>query len=222
MLVYTEKAGKYYNIHMFNKDLSDMKEKGFRGNFYINLTNRCNCSCTFCLRNNKQMEEENTLWLKEEPSAEQIIEELEKYQIENTYEAVFCGFGEPTMALPALLAVASYIKGRCPSVKIRINTNGLANIEYGRDITPEFAGLVDTVSISLNASTAEKYLELTRNRFGLSSYEEMLKFARACEQHVPEVVMTVVDCIGEKEVAASQAVCDKWGLKLRVRPYEES
>ena len=66
---------------------------------------------------------------------------------------------------------------------------------------PEF---FDTVSISLNSSTAQKYLDVTRNRFGLASYDAMLSFAKACQRYVPNVVMTVVDVIGEEEVAAAR------------------
>lgn len=45
---------------------------------------------------------------------------------------------------------------------------------------------------------------MTRNRFGLASYDAMLSFAKACQRYVPNVVMTVVDVIGEEEVAAAR------------------
>ena len=47
---------------------------------YVNTTNRCPCACTFCLRQTKEMMENNSLWLKEEPSKEMIIEEFKKYE----------------------------------------------------------------------------------------------------------------------------------------------
>ena len=46
---------------------------------YVNSTNRCTCSCTFCLRQTKEMIENNSLWLKEEPTVDEIIQEFEKY-----------------------------------------------------------------------------------------------------------------------------------------------
>ena len=48
---------------------------------YVNSTNRCTCSCTFCLRQTKEMIENNSLWLKEEPTVDEIIQEFEKYNL---------------------------------------------------------------------------------------------------------------------------------------------
>lgn len=48
---------------------------------YVNSTNRCTCSCTFCLRQTKEMIENNSLWLKEEPTVDEIIQEFEKYDL---------------------------------------------------------------------------------------------------------------------------------------------
>ena len=50
------------------------------------------------------------------------------------------------------------------------------------------------------------FLDVTIYRFGLASYDAMLSFAKACQRYVPNVVMTVVDVIGEEEVAACQKV----------------
>ena len=189
-------------------------------NLYVNLTNKCPCACTFCLRQTRDhMEDSGVLWLDHEPSVDEVIAEFAKFDMSQYEEVVFCGFGEPTEALEVLLPVAKYVKETF-SKPVRINTNGLGNLIWNRDITPEFKGLIDTVSISLNSSTAQKYLDVTRNRFGLASYDAMLSFAKACQRYVPNVVMTVVDVIGEEEVAACQKVCDTHGLHLRVRPYE--
>ena len=50
MILYTAKNGVYYNLEDFRQDLSDLGENGFTNKIYINMTNRCSCSCTFCLR----------------------------------------------------------------------------------------------------------------------------------------------------------------------------
>ena len=107
-----------------------------------------------------------------------------------------------------------------PEIPIRINTNGLSDLVFGEPTARRLAKIVDTVSISLNSSDAQKYLDITRNRFGLASYQAMLDFAKDCQKYVPNVVMTVVDVIGEEEVDACRKVCDDHGLTLRVRPYE--
>lgn len=105
-------------------------------------------------------------------------------------------------------------------MKTRLNTNGLSDLEYGRETAPLFEGLLDTISISLNASMPQQYLQLTRNRFGEGSYLGMLDFAVKAKQYVPNVVMTVVDNIGAAEIAACGEICADRGLVLRVRPYE--
>lgn len=188
---------------------------------YVNTTNRCPCACTFCLRSTKEMMENNSLWLKEEPSKEMIIEEFKKYDLNDFKEIVFCGFGEPMERWDDIKEVIDYIRDTKKDMKIRINTNGLANDIYGRDVTPEYKGRFDTVSISLNAPTKEEFLELTRSKFGISSFDDMLDFAKMCKAYVPNVVLTVVDIIGEEKIEACQKITDEIGVTLRVRPFEE-
>ena len=110
-----------------------------------------------------------------------------------------------------------------PEVKTRLNTNGLSDLEYGRDTSADFAGdILDVCSISLNASNAERYLELTRSKFGIKSYEAMLSFAQKMKKYVPDVVLTVVDHVeDETEIKLCQKICDERGVRLRVRPYED-
>ena len=188
---------------------------------YVNTTNRCPCACTFCLRQTKEMMENNSLWLKEEPSKEMIIEEFKKYNLNDFKEIVFCGFGEPMERWNDIKEVIDYIRSVKKDMKIRINTNGLANDIYDRDVTPEYKGRFDTVSISLNAPTKEEFLELTRSKFGISSFDDMLDFSKKCKAYVQNVVLTVVDIIGEEKIEACQKITDEIGVTLRVRPFEE-
>ena len=191
---------------------------------YVNLTNRCTCACTFCLREMKEMAEASTLWLKEgEPTVENVVKELEAVPWELVGEVVFCGFGEPTMRLTDIVTLLKWIRENHPEVKTRLNTNGLSDLEYGRDTSADFAGdILDVCSISLNASNAERYLELTRSKFGIKSYEVMLSFAQKMKKYVPDVVLTVVDHVeDETEIELCQKICDERGVRLRVRPYED-
>lgn len=188
---------------------------------YVNSTNRCSCACTFCLRNTKEMLESNSLWLKKEPTVEMIINEFEKYDLTAFKEVVFCGFGEPLTRHDDLMEVAKYLKAKRPDLPTRINTNGLSSITIGRDITPDFKGLIDRVSVSLNAPTKEEYYELTRSRYGIDSFDYMLDFTKKCKEYVPGVVLTVVDIIGEEKIAKCQEIADEIGVILRVRPFEE-
>lgn len=220
MILYTVKNGVYYNLNEFKKNLSDLKENGFPNKIYINMTNRCSCSCTFCLRSLKEFNENNSLWLKEEPTVDEVKSEFMQYDWANAAEIIFCGFGEPTMRLSDLVEVGAWLKEIHREIPIRLNTNGLSDLVFGEPTAQKLKGIIDTVSISLNSSTAEKYLAVTRNRYGTASYEAMLQFAKDCKKYVPNVVMTVVDIIGEEEVEACRKVCKDHELFLRVRPYE--
>jgi radical SAM enzyme (TIGR04100 family) len=191
-------------------------------NLYVNLTNRCPYSCTFCLRQTMdRIGESDRLWLEREPSAQEVIAEFDKFNMDDYNEVVFCGFGEPTEAFEVLKEVAAYVKKKY-NKPIRINTNGVGNLINKRDIVPELKGIVDTVSISLNDPDKKKYAELVRSKFGEDSFDEMLSFAKECTKYVPNVVMTTVDTtISHEEEEQCRKICDEIGAKYRIRPWEE-
>lgn len=218
VILYTATNGDF--ISLKNITLEQMESKGIKKNIYINLTNRCPCSCTFCLRTTKKLTEGNNLWLKTEPTIHQVINEFESINISLYDEIIFCGFGEPTERLDAIIEISKYLKKRNSKIPIRINTNGLGNLINKKDISPLLKGLIDTVSISLNAPTAEEFYAITRNIFGMGSYDAMKEFAVSCKSYVPNVIFTVVDCIGEANIKASQKICDNLGIPLRIRPLE--
>lgn len=207
----------YKNSYIDIKELDDLKGV----TCYVNSTNRCSCACTFCLRNTKEMLESNSLWLKKEPTVEMIIDEFKKYDLNDFKEIVFCGFGEPLTRHDDLMKVAKYLKETRKDLPIRINTNGLSSITLKRDITPDFKGLIDTLSISLNAPSKEEYYQLTRSRYGIDSFDYMLDFTLKAKQYVENVVLTVVDIIGDEKIAKCQKIADDLGVTLRVRPFEE-
>ena len=213
MILYTLYGNGYIDI----ANLDSVKEKSV----YVNLTNRCPCSCTFCLRQTKEMQESNSLWLKEEPTVDEVIKEFQKYDLNDFKEVVFCGFGEPMERVDDVIQIAGVLKLYRKDLPIRINTNGLGNLIHQRDITPLLKGRIDIVSISLNAPDEKEYLELTRNKFGNESFQAMLDFAKECLKYVPHVVMSVVDIIGQEKIEKCQKICDDIGVKLRVRPFEE-
>ena len=191
-------------------------------NLYVNLTNKCPCACTFCLRQNMDhVGESKSLWLEREPSAEEVIAEFAKFDMSRFNEVVFCGFGEPTEAFEVLKKVAAFVK-ETYHMPIRLNTNGRGNLVNGRDITPEMEGLIDTVSISLNTPNADRYHELVRSKFGDKSFDAMLDFARSSTKYVSNVVMTTVDTtITKEEEEECRRICDSIGAKYRIRPWED-
>ena len=189
---------------------------------YVNMTNRCPCACTFCLR--KQSDHvygSDSLWLEREPTVEEVCDSIDTWDLTKYSEVVFCGYGEPTERLNDLLEVAKYIRSKS-DIKIRINTNGLADLIAGEKVAHKLEGLIDTVSVSLNATNKEDYFKLVRPKFGIDSYDAMLSFTRECTKYVPNVIMTVVDEVTSKEEQEkSREICESIGAKLRVRPYEK-
>ena len=193
-----------------------------RNGLYINLTNRCPCACSFCIRQNGAgVYGSDSLWLEREPTVAEVEAALDAADLVRREEVVFCGYGEPTERLDDLLEIARHIRAVAPHLPIRVNTNGLSDLIAGQPTAARFAGLVDTLSISLNAPTAEEYLELCRPKFGLPSYAAMLRFATEARAHVPNVVMSVVGTpdMTPARIAACRTICDRIGVPLRVRVY---
>ena len=190
---------------------------------YVNMTNRCPCACTFCLRHNKDhVFNSDSLWLDREPTVEEVFDSLNAWNLTQYKEIVFCGYGEPTERLYDLLEVAKYIRTKS-NIKIRINTNGLADLIWKESTAPKLAGLIDAVSISLNATNKEEYLRVVRPKFGIESYDAMLKFTKDCTAYVPSVIMTVVDVVtSAEEQALCRKICESVGATLRIRPYVEN
>ena len=182
---------------------------------YINLTNRCTNNCDFCIRHDHKDMDGQVLWIKEEPTVEDVIEQLPQNLDDYDNEIVFCGYGEPTFNLDTLDEVASYL--HCIDKTTRINTNGQANLIHGRDVTDVIVTSCDVINVSLNESTAAKYQQHCRSQYGEKAYEALIEFAKLCKQRGGNVVFSVVDSIGEKDVAECQKLADKLGIPLRIR-----
>jgi TatD family-associated radical SAM protein len=174
------------------------------------------------LRSTKdELQQSGSLWLEHEPSVQEVKDEFAKFDLDLYDEIVFCGFGEPTERLEDLLEIAKFVKETYQK-PTRLNTNGLSDLMYDKDTTPLFEGLIDSISISLNTPSAEKYLELTRNIFGLKSFEAMLTFASNVTKYVKIVVLTTVDTtLTKDEEAKCQEICDRIGADYRIRAWEE-
>ena len=117
-----------------------------------------------------------------------------------------------------MIEVCKYIRSKS-DIKIRLNTNGLGDLIHGKPIAPMLEGYIDAISISLNAPTAEEYLAVTRPKFGIESFEAMLKFAGQAKTYVPEVTLSVVDTIGEEAIEKCRKIAEEIGVNYRVREY---
>ena len=190
---------------------------GYGDKIYLNLTNKCSNNCEFCIRRNNDGLLDYYLWLDKEPTADEVIADLEKYELDKYDEAVFCGFGEPLYAIDVLIETADWLKAH--GVKTRLNTNGQAGLISGPDTALKLKGRVDTVSISLNASDAEKYQKICHCKFNEEGFFEMLRFAVQCKKEGIRTVLSVVDVIGEEEVEKCRKVAKNVGVDFRVRTY---
>lgn len=193
-----------------------------RDSLYLNLTNRCTADCWFCTRLSDPVVKGHDLAMRrdEEPSPAETIAAIEaRGGVGRWREFVFCGYGEPMMRLDALLEVARWIKAR--GGRVRINTNGHSDLWNKRRTAPELEGLVDEVSISLNAPTAAQYDRIVKPAWGERTFQALLDFARDAGGFVPAVVFTLVDD-GTVDVEACRRLADEHGARLRVRTLNET
>ncbi len=188
-----------------------------RNSLYLNLTNRCSNLCTFCAKKASYVVKGHDLELSREPSAEELVQAVgdpQRYQ-----EIVFCGFGEPLLRLETVKTVAAELKKK--GAQVRIDTDGQANLVYGRNILPELKGLVDAVSVSLNAESPEKYQRLCHSPFGEESFHGILDFIREAKKVIPEVVATIVAMPGVDVEACRRLAEEELGVKFKRRAYDE-
>lgn len=189
------------------------------GNLYVNLTNKCCNGCDFCVRNERSSYYGNYLWLKNgDPTVEKVISAAKGFgDLTRFKEVVFCGFGEPTYKVAEMVALCDYFHEK--GLKTRLNTNGQGNLVNKRDIVPDLKGKIDFVNISLNASCYEKYQPICRSQFGEVGFAGMIEFAKLCRRNGVDCRFSIVDCIGEEEVAACKCLADSLKIPLYVRKY---
>ena len=190
----------------------------YKNEVYANITNKCDCACTFCIRSQKDaIGDATTLWHKVDPTYDEIIAAIDAFDFTGYEEFVFCGYGEPTCALEMLEKTAKYVKEKY-KLPIRVNTNGLGNLYHGRDIVPELAEYIDSVSISLNAANAEEYNKVTRPSFD-NAYEAMLDFAEECNRMIKHTQLSIVDVLPEEDIKTCQQIADERGIHLKIRHF---
>jgi radical SAM enzyme (TIGR04100 family) len=190
-----------------------------KGNLYINLTNRCPCNCTFCIRNEAPgVYGSDSLWLEREPTADEVIAKFVEFDPESYDEVVFCGYGEPFERLDDMVIIAKYAK-REFNKTIRVNTNGLGNLICGKPCESRLEGAIDIVSISLNAPNRGEYNSITRPKWE-NAFDEMLKFAVNVKPYVKKVMFTIVDLLSDEDTQKCRDLADNLGIELRIRKFE--
>ncbi len=186
-----------------------------RNSLYLNITNRCTNACTFCAKRRDFHVKGHLLRLPAEPGVDEVMGEVGD---PGPYdEIVFCGFGEPLLRLAEVREIASRLKRL--GARIRVNTDGLANLVHGRDILPELSGLVDALSVSLNASDAATYAKICPNPYGEAAFPAVLAFLRDAPRYVPSVTATAVALPGLDHDAVRRLAESIEGVAFRLRAY---
>jgi TatD DNase family protein len=187
-----------------------------RNSLYLNITNRCSNRCTFCPKFDELTVKGHELKLSHEPNLAEVIAAVDAAS--DFDEVVFCGYGEPLIRLDLVLLVAAQLKAR--GLKVRINTDGQANLVHGRNILPELTGLVDALSVSLNAADPQTYQRLCNTPFGADGFAGVCDFLREATKHVPQVVASAVALPG-LDLEPVRALARELGVEFREREYAE-
>ena len=186
------------------------------GNRYLNITYQCTLRCGFCPKFNGTWEVQGyDLRIRREPSAEEII--AAAGDPSNYNEIVFCGLGETTLRWDTMLEIAAALKAK--GARIRLNSDGLANLVHNRDVSPEMAGLIDSLSVSMNAHNEAVYNQHCRPKLE-GSYQAMLEFVSLSKQYVPDVSVTAINGLAGVNIAACADIAAGLGVKFRRRELD--
>lgn len=211
--VATLNAKRFFNLP--DNSLSPQIAYQIRNSLYLNITNRCNLACRFCPKNDDFEVKGHYLKLEHEPDVEEIFQAIGeplKYD-----EVVFCGYGEPTLRLEILKVITKRMK-EIGVKKVRLNTDGLANLVYERNVLPELEGLIDSMSISLNAPDAKTHMKHCPSKFKESAFNAICEFIKEAKKYIPEVVASVV-ALPDLDIEACRKKAQELGVPLRVREY---
>ncbi|MBI5407955.1 MAG: YchF/TatD family DNA exonuclease [Nitrospirae bacterium] len=185
-----------------------------RDSLYLNITNRCTNKCGFCVKSRTSYIKGHNLRLEKEPTALQVIKAIGN---PGAYkEIVFCGIGEPTLRLDVVKKVSAWIKQKGGSV--RINTNGQGNLIHGKNILFELQGIVDSISVSLDAEDEKKYDKICRPSIK-GAFKGVISFIKEAVKVIPEVKVTVVDIPGI-DINKCRKLAEELGVELRVREFD--
>lgn len=204
---------------LFRTGKSDQSAKiayRIRNSLYLNITNRCSNHCTFCAKFDDFTVKGHYLQLDREPSVSEVLAAVAS--VSDCDEVVFCGYGEPLLRLDLIVKVAAELKGR--GLRTRINTDGQANLVHGRNILPELTGLIDSISVSLNAADPATYVRLCNTPFGEAGFQAVCDFLREAKKHIPQVTASAVSVPG-LDINAVKRLAESLGAAFREREYSE-
>ncbi len=183
---------------------------------YLNITNHCTLACAFCPKTlGHFMVHEYDLTLDHRPTVEEIIKTVGDSTAYR--EVVFCGYGEPTLRLKVLLEVARQIKAQ--GGRVRVNTDGLANLVHKGNVLPKLALCVDALSISMNAQDADTYNQHCHPALR-GSFEAMLDFLTQAPLYISDVTATAIEGLERVDIEACRRLATERGGAFRKRTLD--
>jgi radical SAM protein with 4Fe4S-binding SPASM domain len=126
--------------------------RGYPTSVTIELTDRCNLRCSYCPKSKGVGVSGGDMDFE---LFKEIVDKANEFH--SVEQMILVGYGEPLL-YPRLVDAIKYIKGKYPYTEVVITTNGiLLNKNMGRQLID--SGL-DTLTISVNSWSAEKYKKL--------------------------------------------------------------
>ncbi len=209
-------AGFFIRTEYSKKIMNQTIAYRIKNNLYLNITDRCTLECKFCPKTQgiKKVHDFD-LTLEQRPEIKEITECIGNPK--NYDSIVFCGFGEPTLRLKVLLTVAEYVKKE--GGKVRVNTDGLANLFHKRNVLLEFEGIVDALSVSLNGQNEAVYNQHCQPALK-GSFNAVLGFLRLAPKYVPEVTATAIHGLEGLDIGACEKLTKQLGVGFRHRTLD--
>ncbi len=183
---------------------------------YLSITDRCTLVCKFCPKTKGTMQVHYfDLSFDHRPESDEIISAIGN--VSDYSWVVFCGYGEPTLRLNTLLEVAQYVKQQ--GGRVRLNTDGLANLVHKRNVLPEMAGLIDALSVSLNAQNETIYNRHCAPALE-NSWRAMLDFLELAPASIADVTATAINGLDGVDIEACRVLAEERAVKFRQRELD--
>ena len=182
------------------------------GNIYMNITDRCDNQCRFCIK--ERADGIGGYYLKHhgEPDEERLKSIVGILRPHMEEELVFCGYGEPTMRPELLSKLAASASDR--GFSVRLNTNGTSLTRMSAEETVELLKAFDTVSVSLNACCREEYNSICRPK-NENTWDRLMEFIELAER-VVSVRLTAVRYPGVN-MKSIAGLAKRLNLPFRIR-----
>ena len=110
--------------------------------------------------------------------------------------------------------MAKHVKAQ--GVKVRLNTDGLANRVHKHNVLPELGQYIDSISVSMNAQNETVYEKHCHPSLA-GSYQAMLDFLQQALFYISDVTATAIDGLEGVDVQQCAAIAQALGVKFRRR-----